>query len=245
MIAAVSVHAELECEGEIRLGTVSRELAERLGAISGEWLEFAPDKSALVVRHVQPGGEPALIAVPAELIAFLDSIPPAERESMPGGALFIRDRAHRLVRLLVFGGELRVQWPRQDWTHSIEVAAGRALASVDPLAARISGRIRLSVRPERASSLTEFIDRFEGLYPEGDVVTVFDGEVLSVELKDVNVGPFELLVKLRELASPLESLDGELEVSSFAHHSADHDFCLTVRGAEEKAVRPSVWKEQV
>ncbi len=238
------MHVELECEGEVRLGPLGRETAERLGSFAGEWLEYAADRNALVVRHVQPGGSPALAAVPAELITILDSIPPAEREAIAGGTFFIRSRNVRILRLVVDRNGLRIEWPHQDWQQAVPVDVERALATADPLAARVSGRAVFRTKPEKAGVLSDFVDRFEGLYPEGDLDTAFDGTTVTAEFRDVNVGPAQLRAKLRELADPIDSLEAELDIDSFAPHSADRTFRLSLRGNDAKAVRPLVWRQE-
>ena len=234
---------ELDCSGRIDLGALSPATAERLELLGGEWLEYSPEERALVVCHVQPGGAPTLSALPAELIAFLDVLAPEEREALPGGTLVVRDRAGSVLRLVVAGGEIRLQWPREDWSQAEAVDFGALLAQLDPASARISGRIRLAARPGAEDRLVELVGRFEGLYPEGDLSVERQGETLRVELRDVNVGPEQLLAKLRQLAEPPESLEGELEVGSFVAHALERDFRLTLERARTRAVRPALWRE--
>lgn len=234
---------ELECQGRVSFGKLCAESVERLGAVAGDWLEYAPDRNAVVVRHVQPGGPPVLAAVSAELVTFLDLVTAAERDAMPGGSFLIRSELAPLLRIVVARGELRIQWPHRDWAHAVPVSVDQALGAVDAVAARVSGRVELRTKPGRAKELTDFVDRFEGLYPEGDLETELDGSTLRAELRDVNVGPAQLCAKLRELADPIESLRAELDVSSFAARSAQWPFRLTLRGKETTSVRPEIWTE--
>lgn len=234
---------ELDCTGRVRLGTLAPETAQRLDPIGGEWLEYSPEDQALVLCHVQPGGSPTLSALPAELIAFLDALPPEERDAVPGGTLMVRDRSGVVVRLVVRGGDIHIQWPREDWSQVEPVDLDATLAETDPFTARVSGSIRLTGRPGTEDRLVEFVGRFEGLYPEGDLDVRRDGDTLEARLHDVNVGPEQLLATLRELADPPESLEGELEVGSFVEHALDRDFRLTLRSGTARAARPSLWPE--
>jgi len=235
--------AELLCEGRVVLGSLLPGTAERLAGFSGEWLEFSPEERALLVRHVQPGGAPALSAVPAELITLLDALSAAEREAIPGGELLVRDRSGVVLRLLVERGNLRVEWPREDWSRTSPVTLGAALRSADPFSARVSGSVRFTAALGAEERLVEFVGRYEGLYPEGDLRVERQGPLVRVELRDVNVGPEELLATLRELAQPPDSLAGSLEVSSFVPHSLDRDFRLELEAGEARAVRPALWRQ--
>lgn len=232
---------ELDCTGEISLGTLSPATLERLSGLGGEWLELAPEEEKLVSCHVQPGGKPTLSALPAELIAFLDALTPEERDAMPGGTLLVRDRAGSVVRMVVGQGEIHVQWPREDWSHAEPVDLNAMLAETDSVSARVSGTFRLAAAPGAEDRLVEFVGRFEGLYPEGDLSVEREGEVLRAQLDEVNVGPEQLLKTLRRLADPPESLEADLEVSSFVAHAQDRDFRLEVRRGVARAVRPALW----
>jgi hypothetical protein len=234
---------ELDCAGRIDLGPLSPATAERLALLGGEWLDYSPEEQALVVCHVQPGGEPTLSALPAELIAFLDALSSEEREALPGGTLVVRDRAGSVLRLAVSRGEIHVQWPREDWSRGEPVDLDTILSAVDPASARVSGTVRLAARPGAGDRLVELVAHFEGLYPEGDLRVERQGETLRAELRDVNVGPEQLLATLRQLADPPESLAGELEVGSFVAHAQDGDFRLTLERGLARAVRPALWRE--
>jgi hypothetical protein len=232
-----------ECSGEVDLGEVAAESRKRLSGFAGEWLEFDGAARRIVVRHVQPGGTPALSAVPAELIAMLQALAPDERERMRGGALVVRDRAGVLLRLVVEPDEVRIQWPKEDWSHASQVPLAEALALVEPVSARVSGALRFHAASGARTKLVEFIESFEGLYPDSDLRLEREGSTVRVELEGVCVGPQDLLDKLHELADPPASLDGDLRVSSFAPHALDRDYRLHLRGGVARAERPALWRE--
>jgi len=235
---------ELDCTGEVLLGSLSAATVERLAALGGAWLELGPKGRKLLPCHVQPGGPPTLAALPAELIAFLDALTPEERDALPGGTLVVRDRAGSVVRLVVGQGEIHVQWPREDWSQVEPVDLDSILAEIDAASTRISGRVSFEAEPGAEDRLVEFVGRFDGLYPEGDIQAAredAEGRTLHAELTDVNVGPGQLLATLRCLADPSESLEGELEVGSFLPHAQDRDFRLTLHRGTAQAVRPALW----
>jgi hypothetical protein len=196
-----------------------------------------------VVRHVQPGGEPAITAVPAELIALFELLTEDEREAVSGGTLLVRERSRVVLRLRVERGEVRIQWPREDWARARAVDLDTMFREVDPVSARINGVARLRARPGAEIDLVAAVDSFEGLYPEGDLRVTRDGPCLEVELLGVNVGPEELVQKLRALAEPVASLEADLEIGSFAPQAFERDFRVALRGPEAHAVRPSLWPE--
>jgi hypothetical protein len=238
-----AVACELECRGRVRLGEIGEASRRRLAAFGGEWLEYSPAEAALVVRHVQPGGAPALAAVPAELIAMLDLLTDEEREAVAGGSLLVRERSRLVLRLRVEGGEIRIQWPHEDWAKARAVDLESVFREVDPVTARLTGSARLQARAGAELDLAATVDSFEGLYPEGDLRVTRDGPWLEVELLGVNVGPEELVRALRALAEPLDSLEADLEIGSFAPQAFERDFRVALRGPEARALRPSLWPE--
>lgn len=244
MSATALAARELECRGRLRLGEVGAATARRLATFSGEWLEYSPEEGALVVRHIQPGGSPALAAVPAELIALLDLLAADEREEMPGGTLVVRDRDRLVLRLSVEHGEIRIQWPREDWAHATAIDVDAVFRAVDPVSARVSGTVRFDAPEGAEVALVGFIESFEGLYPEGDLRATRDGGTVRVELLGVNVDPEELVRRVRRMASPPESLSADLEIGSFAPQAFERDFRLTLRGREAHAMRPSLWPDR-
>jgi hypothetical protein len=235
---------ELECRGRVQLAAVPAESARRLAAFAGEWLEYSMEENAIVVRHVQPGGSPALAAVPAELIAMLDLLPGAARGASPGGTLVVRDRAQLALRLNVEAGEIRVQWPREDWAHAEPVGLDEMFRHVEGVSARLSGTIELTAPAGAEQKLTAFLEGYEGLYPEGDFEVRRFGDRLRAELRGFNVGPEELVATLRQLAQPAASLAAELEVGSFAAQAFEKDFRLEIRAGQVRVVRPALWPER-
>lgn len=234
---------ELDCTGEVLLGSLSPTTLDRMAQLRGEWLELSPEEGKLVLCHVQPGGPPTLSALPAELIAFLDALTPEERSAIPGGTLTVRDRAGSVVRLVAAQGEIHVQWPREDWSQAEPVELDSMLAQIASASARISGSVTLAAGSGAEEALVELVGRFEGLYPEGDLRIAREDGTLRLRLTDVNVGPEQLLSALRRTADPPESLEGELEVASFQPHAHDHDFRITIRRGVAHASRPTLWPE--
>jgi len=236
------MHSEIDCEGRIRCGSLPWEVSEHLAALSGNWLEFSPEEDAIVVRHVQPAGCPAMSGVPCELISILDSLPPEHRERMPGGTLFVRDKNGQVLRVLVERGEMRIQWPCVDYLHSTDVPPESVFGEVNPSEARIQGWARFAGSRDRIGDLQAFVDRFEGLYPEGDMPSECEENMVFVRFRDVNVGPRELVAKLMELASEPSSLQAELDVSSFTPGALDRSFRIRIKDGSMQALRPALWK---
>lgn len=238
------MQADLECQGKIALGPLPEETAGRLACFAGNWLEFDRRENAIVVRHVQPTGCPAMSGIPCELITILDFIPGDARDAIPGGELFIVGReTEQLVRLRVARGEVRIQWAHPDYSAAVPVAIGEALEGFNARAGKVNGQASFSGDPAAAAALESFIDRFEGLYPEGDCSVHTEGPVCRARLKDVNVGPQELLAALQQFAAPGDSLEADLDVSSFAHRSIDRRFRIIIRRGQLQVLRPSLWKE--
>ncbi len=233
----------LECEGKVRFGPLPWELSERLTQFSGNWLAYAPEENAIIVRHAQLEGCPALFAVPCELISLIDSIPSEQRDAMPGGTLLVRDRQGRVVRLTVERGEVRIQWPHMDYTEPIPVPPESVMNSLNPGAARIRGWARFAGLPDRAAELRSFADRFGGLYPEGDLPSECEQNLVFVRFKDANMEPQELLAKLQELADPPGSLEADLEVRSLMRGSPDQDFWIRIHQGRVETLRPALWNK--
>ncbi len=237
------MHLETECEGKIRCGPLPWEVSERLAQLSGNWLEFSPEEDAIVIRHVQPAGCPAMSGVPCELISILDSMPSEHRERMPGGTMFVKDRNGQVLRIVVERGELRIQWPYVDYSHATGVSPESVIEEINPREARVQGWARFAGSPERADQLQAFVDSFEGLYPEGDLPSECEQNTVFVRFREVNVGPGELMAKLRELADVPESLQAELDIGSFAPGAIDQSFRIRIRNGSVEAWRPALWKE--
>ncbi|MBZ5498163.1 MAG: hypothetical protein LAP85_17320 [Acidobacteriia bacterium] len=236
------MQGESECDGKIKLGSVPEKVCQRLAGFQGNWLEFIPEESAIIVRHVQPGGCPAISGVPCELISMIDSIPAEQRQAMPGGEFFLRDSEGQMLRLIVERGDIRIQWPCLDYSRAVAVPTESIRNDLNPRTARVRGWANFLGAPDSAGRLQAFVDAFEGLYPEGSMPASLRQDGFHVEFQDVNVGPSELLSKLLELADPAESLDAQLEVSSFVPGASDENFRILVCRGRAQALRPSLWR---
>jgi len=146
------------------------------------------------------------------------------------------------VRLAVERGEVRIQWPHLDYSRAMSVMPASALQTLSPSAARIKGWARFAGSHANAARLRDFADRFEGLYPEADLPSECPSDMVYVEFKDVNVGPEDLIARLRELAEPLESLNAELEVGS-SLEGATEELRVCIRDGAVQVLRPALWNE--
>jgi hypothetical protein len=235
---------DLECTGKIRLGTLPQRVIDRLAQFDGNWLEFTPEENTLVVRHVQPIGCPAVSGIPCELVSLLELVPILERDAAPGGDLFIMGSNHdQLIRITVQQGEIRIQWAHPNYSRAIQTTLDQAMADFNPQSARINGWASFASAPSASGELQAFIDRFEGLYPEGDVRLEFEEGKLNMRLSTVNIGPQELIIKLQDLAHPVASLEAELDVSSFAPTSPDHLFRILIRQGQTEVQQASLWND--
>ena len=101
------------CVGRVELGALPEEVAKRLAAIQGEWLEFDPPSGAIVVRHVEPTSTHHLPAIACELVRIFSEFPAELHGEIPGGDLFVHtEEEHgQLVRLRVEPGGSRIVVP--------------------------------------------------------------------------------------------------------------------------------------
>jgi len=233
---------EPDCDGRIETGPLPESVSGRLTQFGGNWLEYIPEGNAIVVRHVQPSACPAISAVPCELIALMDCIPPAHRAAMPGGEFRVKDADGQTLRLVVERGDIRIQWPSPDYSKAVPVPTATLMEGLNPCAARVRGRARFLGAAGSGARLQEFVDTYEGLYPEGELLVREGSGGTEIEFQDVNVDPCELVARLQELADPLDSLEAELEIGSFALDSADAGFKILVRRGQTQALRPSLWR---
>jgi hypothetical protein len=238
------MQADLECQGNVALGPLPEETARRLARFAGNWLEFDPRENAIVVRHVQPTGCPAMSGIPCELITILDFLPGDARDAVPGGELFIiGHETAQLVRLRVERGEVRIQWAHPDYSAAVPIELRDALEGFNPRAGKVDGQASFSGSAAAAASLEAFIARFEGLYPEGDFTVGCAGPVCTAQFSEVNVGPQELLATLQKIASPGDSLEADLDISSFAHRAIDRRFRINIRQGRVQVLKPALWRE--
>jgi hypothetical protein len=240
------MRTHLGCTGRVDLGVLRPDTQRRLEQVEATWLEFSPEPPSLVVRHVQPDDTPALREITGELLEFLSDIPEAERIRIPGGALYYLDETTgQYVRLRVWsGGFLTVAWARPDYAHaSWELYKDQKLALVFDAYQCLNGTVRLQAPSSAADEIRSVVDRFGGLYPQGDFETRVSGEAMEIQLRDVNTSVLPLLKILRAKAAPLASLEGEVEVSSFRPGDVE-DYCrFALRRGEIWVVRPSLWSD--
>lgn len=218
----------LECQGQIRFGSLPWEICERLAQFHGNWLEFLPDANAIIFRRVQPIGCPALTGVPCELITLIDSLPAEYRESMPGGELSLKDQRNQSLRLLVGHGEVHIKWPQESCFQTVPGSLESALNDADPNRIRVRGWARFAGSCARGGKLQAFLDRFGGLYPEEDMPSECEQNMVYVRFKDARLDPQELVAELQALADPLDSLQADLEISPFGRGSVDQDLRIQI-----------------
>jgi len=209
------------CVGRIELGPIPSEVAKRLAAVPGEWLEFDPTAGAIVVRHVEPTSAQHLPAIACELVRIFSEIPADLHEGIPGGDLFVHteDERGQLVRLRVEpGGTIHLQWAHPDFKRALRRPyMGGAELTIEPEVQRLDGTITFrSPTPESAAvTLQDLADTFEGLYPEGNCVARgTGGSVVELKMQEVNLDAARLIDLLHKLAEP-RSLSGGFEVNSF------------------------------
>jgi hypothetical protein len=233
---------EFECEGKIKFGPLPWDTSERLAQFSGNWLQYAPGENAIVARTPHPIGCPGIAAIPCELMSMVGSIAPELRSAMPGGTMYLRENGGDVLKLVVEKGELRVQWPCPDYSRPVQVAPEAVMDEISPKAARVTGWARFAGSCARAAELQAFVRRFDGLYPEGDLPSECEQNLVYVKFKDVNVGPKELIGKLQQLAENPESLQAEFEVASGEPESAAKQFRVQIREGRVWTTRPALWK---
>jgi len=237
------MRGDQECEGTIKFGPLPWELSERLAQFTGNWLEYAADQNALVVRKAEPIGCPAISGVPCEIINMIDSLPPEHRNAMPGGVFYVKDSGGQSMRVVVEKGEVRIQWPYQDFSRLVPVPPESILGSMDAGEARIKGWVRFAGSQSRAAEIQSLIGRFEGLFPEGDLPSEGAQSIAYVKFRNASIAPGELVEQLKGLADPPESLQAELEVKSYRPRPAGRDFRICIRNGKVETLRPSVWRE--
>lgn len=237
------------CHGRVYLGELPTDVRARLAAIPGEWLEYDPESSAILVRHVQPTEAPVLAASASELVRILDEVPYDLQTRIPGGDLFVRtEEAEQLVRLRVTtGGALHIRWahPGYDGALRRPYSDGHEIA-IESFEQRLNGSVEFAALDAAAAaqSLQDLADTFEGLYPEGDFRAEGDPSEGSVRvaLSEVNLDAVLLIERLRELAEP-RSLRGWLDVSSFDDAAPEHLARVTFKKGEIWVQHPLLWSD--
>ena len=239
------MRTHLGCTGRIDLGNLSRETQRRLEEVEATWLEFSPDPPSLVVRHVQPDAISPPREIGGELLEFLTRGSDAERRAFPGGALYYLDeQTGQYLRLRVSsGGGLTVSWAHPSYEDARGVLyEGASTPVVFEPYQRLNGSLTLTVKPGAAAEIRATIERPAGLCPQGEYELHPIGEVLGLELRDVNSSVLPLVETLRQVAAP-GTLNGQIDVSSFRAGDLD-DYCrFLFKNGEIRLLRPSLWSD--
>lgn len=234
------------CYGRIELGSVPAEVERRLATLPGEWLEYDADGDAIVVRHVQPTAAPSLPTIAGELVRILSEVPAAQRAAIRGGDLFVHaDQAMQLVRLRVEpGGALHVRWAHPDYGAAPRRPYGRGRERlVDSRVQRLNGRVRFAATDAAAAAreIQAVADGYEGLYPEGECrVEAGGADAVRIDLVDVNLDAEVLVEHLERVARP-GSLEGCVEVASFADEAPERFARFVFEGGTTYIQRPTLW----
>lgn len=240
------MRTHLGCTGRVELGKLGSETQKRLGKIPATWLEFTPESGALVVRHVQPDDLPAMREITGELFDFLTAIPESERKKIPGGALYYLDeQTGQSVRIKVWAGSfVTVAWAQPDYSNSTWEKYQEGLAPVVFDAyQRLNGVVKFQPRPSAVEEIQAVIDRFSGLYPEGEFEALQLGNGLEIRFFDVNASVLQLIATVKGQADPVASLEGEIDVSSFRSGDVE-DYCrFALRAGEVWIARPALWAD--
>ena len=239
------MRSHLGCTGSVNLGSIGQETQKRLERIAASWLEFSPETSSLVVRHVQPDDVPPMREVAGELMDFLHAVTDAERGQIPGGALFYNDEpTGQSVRLKVWkGGFLTIAWARPDYTHAKwETFQNQPVNLVFEPFQRLNGSVSFQGNPGAADDLRRLIDKITGEYSQGDYAINSTVQGTELTLRDINADALSIVNALRYMAKP-GTLTGEIDVSSFRMGDLD-DYCrFSFRAGETWMARPELWPE--
>ena len=239
------MRTHLGCRGRINLGKLSQETQRRLEGVEATWLEYSPDSSSLVVRHVQPDAISPPREIGGELLEFLTQVSEVERRAFPGGALYYLDeQTGQYLRLRVSaGGVLTVSWAHPSYEDARSVPyEGHSTPVVFEPYQRLNGSASFAARPGAADEVRLTIERPAGLCPQGEYELRPDGEKLGLELHDVNSSVVPLVETLRQVAAP-GSLNGQIDVRSFRAGDLE-DYCRFVfKNGELRLLRPSLWSD--
>jgi hypothetical protein len=239
------MRTHLGCTGRINLGNLSRETQRRLEEVEATWLEFSPDPPSLVVRHVQPDAISPPREIGGELLEFLTQVSDLERRAFPGGALYyLDDQTGQHFRLRVSrGGVLTVSWAHPSYEDARSVPfEGHATPVVFEPYQCLNGSVSLAAKPGAADDIRQTIERPAGLCPQGEYELHPVGEVLGLELREVNSSVVPLVETLRQVAAP-GSLNGQIDVSSFRAGDLE-DYCRFIfENGEVRLLRPSLWSD--
>jgi hypothetical protein len=240
------MRTHLGCTGRIDLGQLGPETQKRLEKIPATWLEFAPESNTLVVRHVQPDDLPAMREITGELFDCLAAIPEPERRKIPGGALYYLDeQSGQSVRIKVWEGAfVTVAWAQPDYSRAKwEPYKEGSSPVVFDAYQRLNGVVRFQSHPGAAEQIKTVIERFSGLYPQGEFEILQIGPKLDIRLLDVNASVLELIKTLIRISDTASTLEGEIDVSSFRSGDVE-DYCrFVLRGGDIWIARPALWTD--
>lgn len=239
------MRSHLGCSGFVLLGPISAETQKRLDRIAATWLEYAPESSSLVVRHVQPDDAPALREVAGELLDFLHALSEPERAWVDGGELYYQDDATgQYVRLKVAkGGFLTVAWARADYNRAQwEVFRSQPVRMVFAPFQRLNGTVHFEGPPHAADNLHKIIDTTAGQYSQGDYTVTSSLLGVELTLRDTNADGLILVNALRHLATP-GSLSGDIDISSFRAGDLEDYLRFSFRQGETWMARPVLWSD--
>jgi len=239
------MRSHLGCTGSVDLGFLGDDTQKRVEQIGATWLEYSPESSALLVRHVQPDDVPPLREVAGELLDFLHAVTESERAQIPGGALLYQDEpTGQYVRLKVWkGGFLTVAWARPDYVRAQWVPfLNQPVTLVFEPYQRLNGALGFEGHPNSADDLRRILEKTSGEYSQGDYEINASIRRIEVTFRDVNADVLSVVNALRYMAKP-GTLSGELDVSSFRSGDLE-DYCrFSFRAGETWMARPSLWSD--
>jgi hypothetical protein len=229
----------------VNLGQLGSDTQKRLEQIAASWLEYSPECSSLVVRHVQPDDVPPIREVAGELLDFLHAVSDSERAQILGGALYYQDEpTGQYVRLKVWrGGFLTVAWARPDYTSAQwESFRNQPVNLVFEPFQRLNGSVTFEGNPTAADNLRRILDNTAGQYSQGDYVITSSIRGVDITLRDVNGDVLTVVNALRHMAKP-GTLSGEIDVTSFRQGDVE-DYCrFSFRAGETLMARPLLWSD--
>ena len=240
---------ETGCYGRVALGQLPEYIKQKLEALPGVWLEYDRASGDAVVRLCQPASAPCLPAIASELVRMLGELTEPLQAQVPGGALYLHtEDTGQLVRLRVeAGGEVHISWAHPDYSR-----ASRRLYSeergelVEPHVQCLTGCITFTAASAVASrELEALADNYEGLYPEGEFVITTDearGQVL-LTMNALNLD-VRLLIDVLERLSAANSLNGRIDVTSFAAATPEQHARFLFDKGIIWVQRPVLWKEE-
>lgn len=240
------MRSHLGCTGSVNLGKLGNGTQRRLEQITATWLEYSPEYSSLVVRHVQPDDLPPIREVAGELLDFLHALSDCERGQAPGGALFYQDEpTGQYVRLRVWtGGFLTIAWARPDYTQAERTPFhNQPISLVFEPYQRLNGSVRFEGNPSAADDFRRILEKTSGSYSQGDYSISSFVERVEITLRDVNVDALTTINALRYMAKP-GTLHGEIDVGSFRAGDLE-DYCrFSFENGETLMARPVLWSEE-